>query len=246
MTALDDGPDASMGLATSANQHATSKQMPAWQRWYARRLIALDSLAVATAVVLAQRLRFGAIPGAELNYRFVDYTVVSAMTATMWLTALAVNRSRSPRVIGAGPEEYRRVLLATLSVFGATAILSMLFKLEIARGYLIIALPVGIALLVGGRWLARRFVNRARMKYGRCITRVVVVGSAPAVCDLTRSLAREPRSGYEVAGACIPDGSLRGTIEVPGVGVLPTFGNESNVVGAVAGYGQPRCRRHRD
>lgn len=233
MTALNDGPYASARLASSRKRNSTDTRIPAWQLGYSRRLIAVDFLAVLTAVVLAHWFRFGVIPGTDLVYRSVDYTVVSAVTAAIWLAALSITRSHSPRVIGVGPEEYRRVLLATLSVFGAIAILSMLFKLEIARGYLIIALPAGIAFLIAGRWAARKLVNRARMKYGRCITRVIVVGSAPAVRDLTKSLAREPWSEYEVVGACISDGSRRDDIEVPGVGVIPTFGNECNVVGAV-------------
>ncbi|MGE2715292.1 sugar transferase [Mycolicibacterium litorale] len=233
MTALDDGLYSSVRGSTSANEVSISARIPAWQRGYARRLIVVDCLAVMSAVVLAHWLRFGAMPGTDLAYRSMHYTVVSAVIAATWLAALSINRSHSPRIIGVGPEEYRRVLLATLSVFGAIAILSMLFKLEIARGYLVIALPAGMAFLAAGRWAARKLVSRARMKYGRYITRVVVVGSEPAVHDLTKSLAREPWSEYEVVGACIPQGAGRGKIAVPGVGVIPTFGNESNVVGAV-------------
>ena len=118
-------------------------------------------------------------------------------------------------------------------MFGSVAVISMLFKLEIARGYLVIALPAGIVLLILFRWFARRVVTRARRKHGRCITRVLVVGSAPAVRDLTKSLAGGPGSEYEVVGACIPGPVIRTKIEVPGVGTIPTFGDESNVVGAV-------------
>lgn len=123
--------------------------------------------------------------------------------------------------------------MATLTVFGGVAIISMLFKLEIARGYLMIALPIGILNSLLLRRLARRAVARARQKYGKCITRVLVVGSAPAVRDLTKALAREPASEYEVVGACVPGPIRRTQIEVPGVGSIPTFGDESNVVGAV-------------
>ena len=134
-------------------------------------------------------------------------------------------------------EEYRRVLLATLAVFGGVAIVSMLFKLEIARGYLMIALPAGVFFLVSLRWMARQVIARVREKHGRCITRVLVVGSPSAVRDLTSSLAREPRSEYQVVGACIPGPMPRKKIDVPGVGEIPSFGDESNVVGAVTATG---------
>lgn len=197
-----------------------------WQRRYARWLVVADLVAVVAAVGLAQWIRFGSWSGPT-------YLEVSAVIAGAWMTALSINHSRSERVLGSGAEEYRRVWLGTISVFGAVAIVSMLFKLEIARGYLMIALPVGAVLLLFFRWLGRRGIVRARAKHGHCITKLLVVGSVPAVCDLTTSLAREPWSGYAVVGACIPGCTEPGEIDVRGVGTIPTFGNESHVVGAV-------------
>jgi exopolysaccharide biosynthesis polyprenyl glycosylphosphotransferase len=195
--------------------------------------VAVDLLGVVLSVGLAQWLRFGALPGTSPTYQYANYAAVSIAIAVGWMLALSINRSRSPRVIGTGAEEYRRVWLATLTVFGGVAIMSMLFKLDIARGYLMIALPTGILALILSRWIARRVVVRARAKYGACITRVLVVGNTSAVLDLTKSLAREPRSEYLVVGACIPGPVVRTKLEVPGVGTIPTFGDESNVVGAV-------------
>lgn len=188
---------------------------------------------VVLAVGLAQWLRFGGLNGVVPSYRYLDYAVVSVAIAVIWLAALSINHSRSPRIIGTGAEEYRRVVLATLAVFGGVSIISMLFKLEIARGYLVIALPAGIAFLILFRYVARQVIRHIRESQGRCITRVLVVGSTSAVRDLTTSFAREPRSEYQVVGACIPGPLSRAKVDVPGVGEIPTFGDESNVVGAV-------------
>ncbi|WP_048422273.1 sugar transferase [Mycolicibacterium obuense] len=229
MTAVNDR------VEVAANIVPIPTKVPAWQRGYARRLVIVDVVGVLMAVGLAQWLRFGALAGdvATSTFKNLDYALVSGAIAAVWIAALSINHSRSTRVIGSGAEEYRRVLLATLAVFGGVAIVSMLFKLEIARGYLMIALPVGMLVLTLFRWVARQFVVRVRQKYGRCITRVLVVGSAPAVRDLTTSLHRDSRSEYEVVGACIPGPLPRTQIDVPGVGAVPTFGDESNVVGAV-------------
>lgn len=227
MTAVNDR------LESPAEVVAIPEQLPAWQQQYSRRLIIADLLGVVLAVGLAQWLRFGGWEGIDQAYKYSNYLVVSVAIAVMWMLALSINHSRSPRIIGSGAEEYRRVWVATAAVFGGIAIISMLFKLEIARGYLVIALPAGIVFLGLGRWVGRRIVVRARQKYGRCITRVVVVGSAPAVRDLTKSLAREEWSEYEVVGACIPGPINRTELNVPGVGAIPTFGDETNVVGAV-------------
>ncbi|MGP4058264.1 sugar transferase [Mycobacterium sp. 4D054] len=227
MTAVNDQ------LVAPANIVPIPGKIPTWQQGYALRLVAIDFIGVILAVGLAHWLRFGATTEAVAAYGGVDYTVVSVGIAVIWIAALSINRSRSPRVIGSGAEEYRRVWLATLSVFGGVAIISMLFKLEIARGYLIIALPAGLLFLALGRWIARRVVIRARLKNGSCITRVLVVGSPSAVRDLTKSLAREPGSEYQVVGACIPGPMHRPKVDVPGVGSVPTFGDESDVVDAV-------------
>ncbi|QZT58441.1 sugar transferase [Mycolicibacterium austroafricanum] len=227
MTAVNDR------LEVAANIVPIPGKIPTWQQGYALRLVAIDVLGVILAVGLAQWLRFGGLTENMASYRYVDYTVVSVGLAVLWIAALSINRSRSPRVIGSGAEEYRRVWLATLSVFGGVAIISMLFKLEIARGYLVIALPAGLLFLAFGRWIARQVVVRARQKNGSCITRVLVVGSPAAVRDLTKSLAREPGSEYQVVGACLPGPMRRDRVDVPGVGAVPTYGDESDVVNAV-------------
>jgi exopolysaccharide biosynthesis polyprenyl glycosylphosphotransferase len=233
MTAVNDRIPASTSAPATAGVIPASHNIPIWQRGYSRRLIVVDAIAVVSAVGLAHWLRFGGLAQTSKIDNLVNYTEVSIVTAIAWIAALSINRSRSTRVIGSGAEEYRRVWLASLAVFGGIAIISMLLKLEIARGYLVIAMPVGIVLLVLFRWIARRLVIRAREKYGRCITRVLVVGNISAVRDLSKSLARQLKSEYEVVGACISGPVTRTEIDVPGVGTILTFGDETNVVRAV-------------
>jgi exopolysaccharide biosynthesis polyprenyl glycosylphosphotransferase len=204
-----------------------------WQTAYSRWLILADAVAVMLAVGLAHILRFGQLPGTTPVSGRLPYLEVSTVIAASWMAALAINRSRSPRVIGCGTEEYRRVWVATFTVFGAIAITSMLFKLEIARGYLMIALPIGLITLTFFRQFARRYVVRTRLTHGRFITRVLAVGTAAAVRDLALSLEREPEIGFRVVGACIEDGSAGQEIEIPDSGLtIPVFGDETKVVGA--------------
>ncbi len=202
--------------------------VPAWPRRYARALMASDFLAVVIAVSLAQFLRFGGTGAGN------TYSSVSVAIGAVWFLALTVINSRSQRIIGTGPEEYRRVWLATVHTFGGVAILSMLAKLEIARGYLLIAMPTGFALIAAFRWMARRLVIMEREKYGRCTTRVLVVGCTSAVRDLIAALSREPWSGYRVVGALVPGTNTPPTLSVPGLGKIPTFNNEASIVEAVA------------
>lgn len=218
------------GHVATADSDSVERLRRTWPRKYAKWLAILDAIGVVLAVGLAQWVRFG-------NGDATHYTGVSVLIAVGWMLTLSVNRSRSPGVIGSGTEEYRRVWVGTLTVFGAVALVSMLFKLEVARGYLLTAVPTGLLLLITFRWIARRVLVRERLRHGRCITRVLVVGSSSAVRDLTRALAREPWFGYSVVGACIPGMAGCTTIAVPGVGSIPVYGDESHVVEAVAAAG---------
>lgn len=233
MTAVHDRLNSPVNVESAATFSSNRNRVPSWQRHYGRRLVAVDAFGVILAIGLAQWLRFGELPAADAALHYSNYTTVSVVIALFWMLALAINRSRSPRIIGSGAEEYRRVVLATLSTFGSVAVISMLFKLEIARGYLMIALPAGIVILSLFRWLARRQIAKARQD-GHCLTRVLVVGNAPAVRDFTKALAREPGTEYRVVGACIAGPEQRKYIDVPGVGTIRTFGDETNIAAAVA------------
>jgi exopolysaccharide biosynthesis polyprenyl glycosylphosphotransferase len=227
-------------VTRAANAGAKHSRTISWRNQYAHALIAVDVFAVLAAVVVAQWLRFGELPDPvpQTASREMDYSVVSVAIAAAWLLLLVICRARSPRVIGDGAEEYRRVWLATISVFGGVAIVSMLLKLEIARGYLMIALPVGTVLLLAGRHAARQVVARRRQALGSCMTRVLVVGTAPAVRDLVQCLGRDASSGFEVVGACVQGSSVRTEIHIAGVGAVPVLGTETDVLDALA---ETRC-----
>jgi len=113
------------------------------------------------------------------------------------------------------------------------AIISMIFKLDIARGYLAIALPTGLVLLFTSRWIARRVIVKIRMESGKCTSRLLVVGSPRTVRDLTAALWREPWSGYEVVGACVSGRQTLPEVTIPGLGSVPVLGDESNVLSAI-------------
>ena len=90
--------------------------------------------------------------------------VVAVILIALWLLALRVHNAYDPRLFGHGPEEYRAVATATVRLFATLAIISYLFKLELARGFLLVALPVragrALPLPVDLAALARRPARR--------------------------------------------------------------------------------------
>jgi exopolysaccharide biosynthesis polyprenyl glycosylphosphotransferase len=120
-----------------------------------------------------------------------------------------------PRFIGVGTDEFRRVFNAGSSLIAAVAILSYALKADLARGYVVIALPCLTLFDLLARYALRKRLHRARAR-GECMRRVVVVGHAPVVADIVTMLRRETYHGLCVVAACLADTVEPGTIaEVP-------------------------------
>jgi exopolysaccharide biosynthesis polyprenyl glycosylphosphotransferase len=207
-----------------------------WQRRYAATLGVSDFLVVSAAVLLSQFVRFGPTwtPSGYPQYYVPAY---SALFIVAWLCALTAFRARSTRVIGTGVEEYRRVVSASLSTFGVIAIVSLLLKLDIARGYLALALPVGAIVLVLTRWAWHRSIIRQRAK-GRCQTAVLAFGELDAVQHLVEELTQNPTEGYQVVGIAVPGyGPSRGEHVTIDGHAIPVVGDEAEMLRAIRTYG---------
>jgi exopolysaccharide biosynthesis polyprenyl glycosylphosphotransferase len=207
-----------------------------WERRYAANIRTTDTVVVCGAVILAQYVRFGA-PATAPSYVNHYVTAYSALLAIIWLSALAVFRSRSPRYIGAGTEEYRRLAAASFWTFGAIAMAELLLKLQISRGYLAVALPAGVLGLVLSRWMWRGYVARKRVKGGYG-TAVLAVGGSDAVANLANELTDDPKNGYHVVGVCITGyGAPRGEQLIVNDREVPIVGGVTYALHAIRNCG---------
>ncbi|HEY7054243.1 MAG TPA: sugar transferase, partial [Mycobacterium sp.] len=203
-----------------------------WQLRYAAHLRISDTVVVCACVAVAQILRFGPTL-TPLGYPGYYVSAFSSLFAIVWLMALAGFRTRSPRIIGAGLEEYRRVVAASFWTFGAIAIFTLLLKADIARGYLAVALPAGTLGLVVIRWLWRGHVARKRADRGYQ-TAVLTIGERDAVESLASEMTRYPADGYQVVGVAIPGyGPPRGEHLAVHGKKIPIVGGESYALEAI-------------
>jgi exopolysaccharide biosynthesis polyprenyl glycosylphosphotransferase len=206
-----------------------------WEPAIIRRAWITDIIVVSGAVALAQVVRFGALEVSARSVSIVDlnYTIISLALIVLWLASLATFGTHSARVFGSGPEEYRGIISATMRLFGLIAIYSLMFRVELARGYLAIAFPVGLLGLLFSRWLARRAIARKR-QHGESQTSVLVVGRERAVRELARSFGRNLASGHRVVGVCIPGRTgERGDYMEVDDRRIPIFGDERSVIEAL-------------
>ncbi|WP_144659242.1 sugar transferase [Paenarthrobacter nicotinovorans] len=203
----------------------------AWQRRASRRLKVVDAFVIVWAVVGAYVIRFGFEPDFVISGQEPNYLWVSVALAAVWWFMLGAWNSRQSRVLGAGPDEYKRVAAASLWLFGLVAIISYSLRIETARGYVGIALPVGLAGLLLARWLLRQHLNVARQK-GRSMSRLLLLGGPSAVAHLASSLHRAKHSGYLPVAAYTP--GVAGTATIDDDSGLPVLGHRADTESVLA------------
>ena len=178
---------------------------PAWMHSYVRRVFVVDLVATALAALIAKYLRFGLD---EANLRLsggdLPYALVAAVMVPLWVLLVGVAGGYDRRHLGAGSEEFRRILRAGVFVFVAVSIVVFATRLPIARGFVGGLIPSVIVLTFAGRWLCRQWLRRMR-RQGRAMHRVIAVGDRSSVLELTIHLHSSRWAGYSVIGACTPN-----------------------------------------
>jgi len=130
------------------------------------------------------------------------YLLATVLLPLLWIVAMSLNRAYEPRFLGGGSEEFRRVVNSGVRVVATVATVSYAAKLEIARAYVLVVFPVAILLTVAGRVGGRGLLHRMR-RQGRCMHRVLVVGSGESAASLVRLARRDPTSGWSVVGVVL-------------------------------------------
>ncbi|MFE4543459.1 sugar transferase [Arthrobacter sp. NPDC056727] len=180
--------------------------MPAgtdWRKQSSRLLGFVDAFVVVWAVVGAFIIRFGIEPDFMVAGQEFTYAWLSIALAAVWWIMLGAWNSRQSRILGAGPDEYKRVAAASLWLFGLVAIVSYVLRVDTARGYVGVALPVGLLGLLMGRWLIRQHLNINRRR-GDSMSRLLLLGGPSAVAHLAASLERVKHAGYLPIAAYVP------------------------------------------
>ena len=121
----------------------------------------------------------------------------------IWLTSLLVVSAYDQRIVGTGPEEYKRVAGATLLALGIFATISYFAKTDSARRFLMAALIATLVLALLGRFVLRGWLGRARAR-GRFLSRTVIVGQGRHAELLAGHLRRATHAGFEVVGQITP------------------------------------------
>ncbi len=177
-----------------------------WARRYRRKLRLTDAGIVAAAAatgLLARLVSEGSSPaGHTLG---ADYWAAPLLIIATWIVTLGAFHTRDSRVVGVGAAEYKRVANASALAFGLLAICFLLFQVHSARGYFLLALPVGLIGLTLERWLWRKWLYHQRL-FGHYLARVIVVGKREDVEYVIGQIDDKSGAAYYVVGAALEHG----------------------------------------
>jgi exopolysaccharide biosynthesis polyprenyl glycosylphosphotransferase len=227
------------GSRVPADRNATIPGTKAWTSAYLRQAALVDWSCALAAGAVAARVRFGGQAYLPLTY----LSLTCGLPVAWWLSVLLAG-GYDTRFIGLGSDEFRRILSAAVNLTAAVAVVSYAAKLDLARGYLAIALPSATVMDLTARYLLRKRLHRRRIQ-GWCVRRVVAVGHAAAVARLVTVLCRDTYHGLAVVAACLvdaPEGAgPDGAAGVPAAGApaagVPVAGGLGGVTAAVSRFG---------
>ncbi|MDT0329101.1 sugar transferase [Nocardiopsis lambiniae] len=192
----------------------------AWTRSYVAGLVLFDLLCALGAGLIGTTVRFhGALTAATT----LPYLWFSLALPAVWALFIYLSGGYARRFIGVGTEEYRRVAVAGLTLAASAAIVAYAVKFDLARGYVLLTLPVVVFATLALRYARRKALHRRR-RSGECMNGVVVVGHRVAAGDLIRRFRDEVYHGMRVVGVCLPEHELgEGLAEIEDCPVLGSF-----------------------
>lgn len=191
----------------------------AWESGYIRAVVGLDGLAALSAGTTAYVVRWRDEAGGDPRW---SYVAMSALLPVLWLAAMSFSRAYEARFLAIGAEEFRRVLTAAVTVIAIVGTASWALKAEIARGYVIVALPMAGLLTLLLRYGVRRVVH-VRRRCGFFMSDVLLVGHDRSAAELVQQVRGDVHHGMRIVGACVPDRAASEDLTRLGVRVQGTF-----------------------
>jgi exopolysaccharide biosynthesis polyprenyl glycosylphosphotransferase len=199
----------------------------AWRPAYVRRVVLLDAVAATVAGVAGQAVEVHPL-NLQLGY-VATHVVAVLLLPVLWVGAMLAARTYEQRFLWTGAEEFRRIFFAAALLLATLGTVSWAFRLEVARGFVLVALPLAMVLTLGHRLAQRAWLHRRRAEGGFQQT-VLVVGHRLGVADLHDQFNRQSKHGYRVIGCCVPQHTDEPGATFHGLPVLGSFDDVVDVV----------------
>ena len=201
----------------------------AWRAAYVRRIVVGDILCATLAGLAGYLVRFAA-EGSAPPY---GSTGAALSLPVIWVGSMLVARCYEERFLWVGAEEFRRVFFAAMMLLATLGTVSWAFQLDVARGFVILAVPLAAFLTLLHRYVQRQLLHRARGR-GQHLQTTLLVGHRNAVAALDEQLDREAFHGYRVVGCCLPTTQFSAAADA--FNGMPVLGGLDEVADVVARY----------
>lgn len=187
-----------------------TRSVPRPTRWaskYRLLLVVLDFLSCSAAGWTVIHLY------KQANAGFFDRDVLNATALGIlplaWIFALWVHGAYESRYLGLGPDEFKRVVKAIVSLTAVVCFLAFTQKADLSRLSVGTVLPLTAVVTVAVRLVTRRVLHVLR-KRGWASQRILLVGTLGEALSVYRITTRNPNAGLVPVGICLtePTGEL--------------------------------------
>ncbi len=166
-------------------------------------VLALDTIVVVGVLLAAAALRVHLDFFAEPVGISEGLTQAGPLMALVWLVMLRLQGCYQIEIFGAGADEYKRVVNASVLTAALSGVGSYLTKYELSRGFFVLSFLIGVPALLLARHAGRVTLRRLRLQ-GRLRRPVLVAGRPGHVDEIAGIFARDRWLGYDVVGALLP------------------------------------------
>src|SRR5688572_5011428 len=170
------------------------------QRRSAKRIalrVLADAVAVSVAMFGASIVRFeimDAAPAARW-----DYTAITLAALPVWILLFYLYGLYEPRQVLGPVNEFKQVFHGVVAGTVVTFMGAALLKVDIARGWVLLAMACGLVVVGGERLVVRKTLHFMRRRGGDA-TRTIVLGANHEGRTVAKTLEREAWLGYKVIG----------------------------------------------
>jgi len=190
-----------------------------------------DAAALAVAIAGAHVIRYVALPMPSKFGPDHPYLIfVSVGLFVGWMAALSLLRTRDAKVLDSGALQYQLVGRASFLVFGWLAIMTLVLRLAMSRGFLLLAGFTGLLLLFATRRAWRAWVMNRR-SHGALMSHALIIGGVRSAEMMAERFASDAGYGLRVVGVWVPDRVVSrgerfryGDIDVPVLGAESHLG----------------------
>lgn len=189
-------------VPASGRRATFHRDPPRWLQRQSRLLMVLDGTAAALATLISQVWSFGwAGTSLQIGSVHIPYEAAVLVTVPVWLITLSTHRCNDVGPFGVVNHEFRRIIGAGANFLAVIAVAYYAIRLErLAREFLILIVPLAVALTLLGRLVAR-YQLRLQRERGHATRHAIIMGPRRTAHAVLERLAKHPNSGIVITAA---------------------------------------------